>query len=257
MRIRFTFKARFIDTTSGSELEAVSFLQDVKLSEDILDSYLDTEIADEGVVGGELYLKRTATGQPAIEVTYWHPSTPGNRIVDSLQAYTDAQLDDGIGEGGFEFDFDGRRLLVIADTDETGISDMNDDGRAVSGPPRIAIAARDGDLLRLAAELKAAPKTVDRLHQGCTALHLAILFGHPEAVPLLLAAGANPDVVDSQGLTPLEACALINGLDDEQSRDIGRVLLEAGGNPMHHAPDGESAKTYAESRQKKLLAAIL
>jgi hypothetical protein len=222
MRIRFTFKARFIDTTSGSELEAVSFLQDVKLSEDILDSYLDTEIADEGVVGGELYLKRTATGQPAIEVTYWHPSTPGNRIVDSLQAYTDAQLDDGIGEGGFEFDFDGRRLLVIADTDETGISDMNDDGRAVSGPPRIAIAARDGDLLRLAAELKAAPKTVDR-----------------------------------QGLTPLEACALINGLDDEQSRDIGRVLLEAGGNPMHHAPDGESAKTYAESRQKKLLAAIL
>ena len=54
MRIRFTFKTRFIDTTSGSELEAVSFLQDVKLSEDILDSYLDTEIADEGVVGGEL-----------------------------------------------------------------------------------------------------------------------------------------------------------------------------------------------------------
>lgn len=103
MRIRFIFKVRFIDTASGSELDAVSFVQDVKLSEDTLDSYLNTEIADEGVVGGELYLKRTATGQPAIEVTYWHPSTPSNRLVDSLQAYTVSQLEDGIGEVGFEF----------------------------------------------------------------------------------------------------------------------------------------------------------
>jgi len=190
-------------------------------------------------------------------VIYWHPSTPGNRLVDSLQTYTVFQLEDGIGEGGFEFDFDGRRLLAIADTDETAIVDMKDDGRLVSGPPGIAIAAREGDLQRLSAELEAAPSTVDRLHQGCTALHLAMLYGHPEAVQLLLAAGANPNVVDSQGLTPLEACALTNGLDDEQSRDIGHLLLEAGGNPMHHAPDGESARSYAESRQKRLLAAIL
>lgn len=257
MRIRFTFNVLLIDTVSGSELDALIIVQDVKLTEDTLDSYLATEIADEGVMGGELYLKRTATGQPAIEVTYWHPGTPSNRLVDALQAYTVAQLDDGIGEGGFECDFDGRRLLVIADTDETGIVDINDDGRAVLGSPRIAILARDGDLRGLAAELKAAPGTVDRLHQGCTALHLAILFGHPNAVPLLLEAGANPNVVNSQGLTPLEACALTNCLDDEQSRDMARLLLEAGGNPMHHAPDGESAKTYAESRQKKLLAAIL
>jgi ankyrin repeat protein len=88
-------------------------------------------------------------------------------------------------------------------------------------------------------------------------LHLAILYGHSEAVPLLLAAGANPNLVDSQGLTPLEVCALTNGLDDEESRDIGLILLNAGGNAMHHAPDGESAKTYAEARQKRLLAAIL
>ena len=257
MRIKFTFNVRLIDSASGSELDAVSSVQDFKLTEDTLDAYFDPEIADEGVVGGELYLNRTSTGRQAIEVIYWHPSTPGNRLVDSLQTYTVSQLEDGIGEGGFEFDFDGRRLLVIADTDETGIVDMKDDGRAVSGPPGIAIAAREGDLKRLSAELEAAPSTVDRLHQGCTALHLAILYGHPEAVQLLLAAGANPNVVDSQGLTPLEACALTNGLDDEQSRDIGHLLLEAGGNPMHHAPDGESARSYAESRQKKLLAAIL
>jgi hypothetical protein len=257
MRIRFTFKVRFIDSASGSELEAPSFVQDFKLTEDTLEAYLDAEIADEGVVCGEVYLKGTNTGQPTIEVTYWHPGAPGNQLVDSLQAYTVSQLEDGIGEGGFECDFEGRRLLVIADTDETGTVDVNDDGRTVSGPPIIAIAARDGDLTRLAAELEAASSTIDRLHQGCTALHLAILYGHPEAVRLLLAAGANPNMVDSQGLTPLEACALTNALSDEESRDIGQMLLEAGGNPTHHAPDGESARTYAESRQKSSLAAIL
>ena len=257
MQIRFTYKVRFIDSASGSEFGSARSLQDTKLTEDTLDAYFDAQIADEGVVGGELYLRRTSNGWPAIEVTYWYPGTPNNRLLDSLQTYTVSQLEDGIGEGGFEFDFDGRRLLLIADTDETGIVEVKDDGRAVPAPSGIAIAARDGDLPRLAAELKAAPSTVDRLHQGCTALHLAILYGHSEAVPLLLAAGANPNLVDSQGLTPLEVCALTNGLDDEESRDVGLILLNAGGNAMHHAPDGESAKTYAEARQKRLLAAIL
>lgn len=257
MRITFTFDVRFIDSAYGSELDTTCSVQDFRLTEDTLDAYFDAKIADEGVVGGELYLKRISAGRPVIEVIYWHPGTPSNLLVESLQTYTVTQLEDGIGEGGFEFDFDGRRLLVIADTNKTGIVDMKEDGRDVLGPPGIAIAAREGDLARLSAELEAAPSTVDRLHQGCTALHLAILYGHPKAVPLLLAAGADPNVVDSQGLTSLEACALTNVLDDEQSRDIGHLLLEAGGNPMHHTPDGESARSYAESRQKRLLAAIL
>lgn len=257
MRIGFTFKVRFIDPVSGLELHAPSLQQDIRLTDDTLATYLDEDIADTGVVGGEVYLKRSTKEEAAIEVTYWYPGTPDNQSIDSLRTYTVSQLEDGIGEGGFEVDLDGWRLCVLADTDQCQIRELKDDGRVVPGPPQIAIAARDGELLRLASELEAAPHAVDRLHQGCTALHLAILYGHTEAVRLLLAAGADPNSIDSVGNTPLEACALTDALNDEQSRDIGRMLLMAGGNPMHRAPDGESARTYAESRNKRLLAAIL
>jgi hypothetical protein len=202
-------------------------------------------------------MKRTANGQPVIEVAYWFPGTPGNGLVSSLRAYTVSQLADGVGEGGFPFDFAGKRCLVIADTEVSGTVDVKDDGRHITEPPRIAMAARDGDLPRMVTEIEAAPGTIDRLHQGCTALHLAILYGHRDAIPLLLAADANPNVLDAQGNTPLETCALSNHLDDVQSRDVARLLLNAGANPLHRAPDGECARSYAESRRKSLLAAIL
>ena len=257
MRIAFVFQVRFVDSVSGSSVIAPSLVQDFRLSEETLDAYLDADIADAGVVGGEVSLKQTATGQPLIEVAYWHPGKPGDRLVHGLRAYTVSQLEDGIGEGGFEFAFAGQRLLVMADTEDAGIVDVKHDGRVVPEPSRIAMAARDGDLPRLIVELEAAPRTIDRLHQGCTALHLAILYGHAEAIPLLVAAGANPNVVDFLGNTPLEACAFSNRLDDEKSRDIAQILLAAGANPFHRAPDGESARSYAESRQKRLLASIL
>jgi hypothetical protein len=257
MRIAFAFLAHFVEAVSGTALHAPSFVQDVMLSEETLDTYFDADVADAGVVGGEVCLKRTANGLPTIEIAYWHPGMPSDRLVDCLRAYTVAQLADGIGEGGFPVVFSGMHFLVMADTADAGTVEVQDDGRVISEPPGIAIAAREGDLPRLVAELEAARSHIDRLHQGCTALHLAILYGHPEAIPLLLAAGANPNGLDSQGNTPLETCALTNCLDDEKSRNIAQLLLEAGATPCHHDPIGETARTYAESRQKRLLASIL
>ena len=54
MRIGLTFKVRFIDPASGLEIHAPSFQQDIKLTDDALATYLDEDIADTGVVGGEV-----------------------------------------------------------------------------------------------------------------------------------------------------------------------------------------------------------
>lgn len=256
MRVCFTFPARIIDAVSGAESPALKSLPSFKATDVDLDNYLDAEVADCGVLGGEVHVN-LENGLPTLDVVYWCPDVPTNQLIESLRTYTIAQLEDGIGEGGFEREINGKRRLIVADTEESGSVEVSDDGRHILGPPRIAIAARDRDLSRLATAIEADPQAIDRLHQGCTALHLAILFGQMEAIRQLLAAGANPNLIDAQGVTPLEACALSNALDDEQSRDTAQLLLDAGGNPNHSAPNGESAKSYAESRGKKMLTAIL
>ena len=256
MRLTFTFPVRFKDATSRSEMPAPDLVQDIKLNDESLDNYLDAELADEGVMGGDVYL-RCKNGLPLLDVIYWYPTSPHSDLVHLLLTDTKAQLEDGIGEGGFEFDFEGKRLLVTSNTKESGTVDISDDGREVLGPAKIAMAARDGDLSRLMRELEVDPSGVDRLHQGCTALHLAIIYGNSESVKPLLAAGANPNAIDLQGDTPLVVCALCNALDDQKSREIAQMLIEAGGSPNHRTPNGNSARDYAEKRGKRLLAELL
>jgi ankyrin repeat protein len=74
---------------------------------------------------------------------------------------------------------------------------------------------------------------------------------------MLLAAGADPNFVDTEGDTPLILCALYNSLTDEQSRDLTQLLLNATANPAHVSARGYTAKQYAEMAEKKLTAAIL
>ncbi|MFO0883126.1 MAG: ankyrin repeat domain-containing protein [Pirellulales bacterium] len=119
------------------------------------------------------------------------------------------------------------------------------------------MAARDGDLRHLTAAIELEKSGIERLHQGYTALHLAILYGHVSAVQLLLAAGANPNSVAADGMTSLQACALSNSLDDEESCFVAQALLNASGNSIRNTPQSDLAQSYANSRGKKMLAAIL
>ena len=256
MRLTYIFSARVSDDNSDAIVSAPDRLDGRKLTEDTVDKYLDRDLADLGVLGGEIRLS-AKDGEANVVVTYWLPGITDEALISRLQAYTVAQLDDGIGEGGFQIDSDGERLLVTAYTDWTESVEATDDGRPIPDPPRIAIAARDGELWALAAAIEADKSEIDRLHQGYSALQLAILNGHSDAIPVLLSAGANPNQLDSLGSTPLELCALSNSLDDDQSRRVAQFLIDAGATPNHTTPNGETAKSYALLRQKSRMAEIL
>jgi len=68
-------------------------------------------------------------------------------------------------------------------------------------------AAEIGDVAKLQAQLNLQPESaVDtRDDDGRTALMLAILHGRAHAVNVLLAHGADPNVADARGTTPLQA----------------------------------------------------
>ncbi len=256
MRLTYIFSASVSDDISDAIVSAPDQLDGRKLTEDTVDKYLDRDLADLGVLGGEIRLS-TKDAEAKVVVTYWLPEVVDEALISRLQAYTVAQLDDGIGEGGFQIDLDGARLLVTAYTDWTESVEVTDDGRPVPEPPRIAIAARDGDLSTLAAVIEVDKSEIDRLHQGYSALQLAILYGHSDAIPMLLSAGVNPNQLDCLGSTPLELCALSNSLDDDRSRRVAQFLIDAGATPNHTTPNGETAKSYALSRQKSRMAEIL
>jgi len=88
--------------------------------------------------------------------------------------------------------------------------------------PALVMAAGDGDLAGVKAEIKkgADVNAVDR--GGGTALHQAVVSQSLPVVEVLLAAGANASVADSAGRTALHYAAIY------LQPDIARRLLDAG-----------------------------
>ena len=85
-----------------------------------------------------------------------------------------------------------------------------------------------GDLDRLSELLATEPDLVNAASgDGFTPLHLAAFFGQTDAVRLLLARGAEPDV---RGQGWMTGTALHSAASRLQS-DVVRILLEAGANP--------------------------
>jgi len=242
------------DATTGQAVEASSGLDGLPLTDDPLSDHLDPQLADAGVIGGEIQLSVEGT-TCGFRVIYWVPAEFSTDEISQLELYTCAQFDDGVGEDGFEVNLDGQIAVALADTDAPIRHELLDDGRTVPTPSSVAISARDGNV-SLLRELLKADEPVDGMHQGYTGLHLAILYGHSDCARLLLAANANPNLEDLQGTTPLQLTALSNSLDDDASQSLTQSLLEAGADPSHSNANGESAKSYAESRSKSKTAAL-
>ncbi len=256
MKLTFAIRATVVDADTGDATVAPEGVCGMRLCEEKIADYLDFAIADLGVTGGEVHWNVT-DGISEVRVEFWTPAVPSTELTNSLRKEVIAQFEDGMGEGGFAVEVAGNPLIVVPDCHQTVHVEILDDGRIVEEPSRIAIAARDGDLLSLRRELDSSTDSADTRLQGYAPLHLAILYGHVEAVKLLLEAGADPNLLDAQGMTPIELCALATQLGDDESQQIARMLLAKGARTCHLTANGESAKSYALMRQKHRLAEVL
>jgi len=97
---------------------------------------------------------------------------------------------------------------------------------------------RDATWIKFLAGHGANPNVRDR--HGVTPLMLATRLGFNEGVEALIAAGASVDVANEAGETPLISAV--------HRRDAGllRVLLEAGADPDRNDNSGRSARAYAK-----------
>jgi uncharacterized protein len=100
--------------------------------------------------------------------------------------------------------------------------------RAHAGALDVFEAAALGEVDRLQEVLDAEPTAATAYSgDGFTALHFAAFFGHPEATALLIERGAE---VDAFGRGWMTGTALHSAVSRLQS-DVARILLEAGANP--------------------------
>ncbi|KAL8802592.1 MAG: hypothetical protein Q9200_006532 [Gallowayella weberi] len=110
----------------------------------------------------------------------------------------------------------------------------------------IAATANNVDILRLIHERGAA---VDAQSQdGTTALCRAAILGNERCVELLLVKGADPDIADNEGFTPLHCAQTII---HDRSRAIVQLLLDAGAKQDNHSENRHGVSENDSKRSPK------
>lgn len=140
----------------------------------------------------------------------------------------------------FRAQHEAMRALVAAGADPNALE--NDRYDIVT----IAAVANDVPTLKLALQLGASAKNVTSRYDG-TALIAAAHLGHAEVVRILTAAGAPLDHVNNLGWTALLE-AIILGKGTQQWQEIVKILVGAGADPNLADADGVSPLRHAESR---------
>lgn len=235
-------KGNILSRDSVRKLEGVS-LEGVELADD-----LDMPLADLGICGGRIRFVCREQDALDIVVDYWAPDLLSADDLSRLVDYTRIQFEDGVGEGGLRVTVGSDRFLVVA-IDAHCIGWQTDDGKSIAPASTMARAARDGDIAALEVGAAGGEDINGRL-VGYTGLHLAILYGRVDAVTWLLEHGANPNVIDRNGDSPLHLCASSNYLDDVASLEITRRLLQHGALAALVDRSGVTASSLAAGRKK-------
>lgn len=110
--------------------------------------------------------------------------------------------------------------------------------------PALMHAAMRNDREKIAALIKAGV-WLDETDEGETALHWAVSRRHVEIVTMLLDAGANPNVPDNDGYTPLHDVAEMG--DCPPARTMLEALLTAGADLNRQEKNGRTPSDLAES----------
>ena len=105
-------------------------------------------------------------------------------------------------------------------------------------------AVKNGDIEQVQAGL-ATTDVNNELKNGRMALHYAADFGHVDVIELLVQSGADVNLPDRHGITPVLAAIW------EGHVDCVKLLLEKGANKSGTAPDGQSYLDCAESDEMK------
>ena len=151
---------------------------------------------------------------------------------------------------GFQF------LKAVKERDGTEVTDALDkpgstviNARDLStGETALHIVAqrRDAVWIRFLAQRGANPNVRDR--NGVTPLTIAVNLGHVEGAEALLNAGARPDERGSAGETPLMIAA------HRRDTAMVRLLLSKGADPQQTDASGRSAREIAEAQGGAILA---
>jgi hypothetical protein len=259
VKITFSGRATVWDMNTDPEKlveeDSVLRLLDGWQYHDQCGDHLDSSLGDIGVVGGSIRFACDKTGRLRVYTDYWSPSPLSSADLASLTKDTQGQWSDGIGEAGFKVTVSGRNLLLRPEAEDIQV-EQHDDGRFIAPASPVAKSARDGEMERLSQAVKAGNE-VDEILQGFTGLHLAILYGRADAALFLLQCGADPNRLDIMQMSPLHLCALSNSLSDEESVRIAVALLSKGGKKNAVTPEGATALSYAENREKTGLIKLL
>jgi len=155
---------------------------------------------------------------------------------------------------GYEFlkavkDRDGNKVTEILNKPGTTIVNARDVTSGDSGLHYV-VQRRDATWIRFLIAKGANPNLANR--SGTTPLQLAANLGWVDGVELLVGAGAMVDVANVTGETPLISAI------HRRDAPLARILLKAGANPDKSDNSGRTARDYAEllGSQNPLLAEL-